>query len=53
MLQVIIKFLFGKFISRMHVLGMSDQPVPKGGVPAVPIAEGNFDRAWNDPPLFR
>ena len=23
-----------------------------GGVPLVPIAQGNFDRAWNDPPLF-
>ena len=25
----------------------------KPGVPAAPIAPGNFDRAWNDPPLFR
>jgi len=25
----------------------------KPGVPASPIAPGNFDRAWNDPPLFR
>jgi len=24
----------------------------KPGVPAAPIAPGNFDRAWNDPPLF-
>ena len=25
----------------------------KPGVPVEPIAQGNYDRAWNDPPLFR
>ena len=27
---------------------MSDKAPP----PAQPLAPGNFDRAWNDPPLF-
>ena len=27
---------------------MADQPPP----PIQPLAPGNFDRAWNDPPLF-
>ena len=27
-------------------------PGPPPGPPAQPLAPGNFDRAWNDPPLF-
>ena len=33
---------------------MSSNPPPpaSGPPPAQPLAPGNFDRAWNDPPLF-
>ena len=27
-------------------------PPPPGAPPAQPLAPGNYDRAWNDPPLF-
>lgn len=31
---------------------MSGEAPPPGPAPAQPLAPGNFDRAWNDPPLF-
>jgi hypothetical protein len=31
---------------------MDERAEKVAGPPLVPIAPGNYDRAWNDPPLF-